>query len=124
MYKKYALNDYSMEAVLYRFFQKVRITDSCWWWQGSKSKQGYGMFMPGSDLPHKAAHRILYQILVGEIPHTHQIDHLCRNPSCVNPNHLECVTVSENIKRMWEYRRFRREFIISEKRIVWEKRTI
>ena len=42
------------------------------------------------------AHRVAYEHLVGQIPEGMQLDHLCRNRICVNPEHLEPVTASEN----------------------------
>ncbi len=45
------------------------------------------------------AHRWIYQYMVGEIPEGWTIDHLCRNTSCVNPDHLEAVTHKENVLR-------------------------
>lgn len=45
------------------------------------------------------AHRAAYELLIAPIPNDKVIDHLCRNPSCVNPDHLEVVTQRENILR-------------------------
>lgn len=45
------------------------------------------------------AHRAVYEALVGPIPPELELDHLCRNPACVNPAHLEPVTRKENVRR-------------------------
>ena|SRR3990167_3261492 len=84
-------NDLGMD----RFWSKVEKTDSCWNWKGSRI-QGYGYFRLGKW---RRAHRISYEWSKGKIPNGLQIDHLCRNRSCVNPNHMELVTLQENVKR-------------------------
>lgn len=65
----------------------------CWSWQLKVSKLGYGY--KGQAL----AHRLYYEFLVGPIPPELEIDHLCRNKDCVNPEHLEAVTASVNQRR-------------------------
>lgn len=64
----------------------------CWPWTGTAIR-GYGKF---GDFQ---AHRIAYTLERGPIPDGLTIDHLCRNPGCVNPAHLEPVTVRENTLR-------------------------
>ena len=69
----------------------------CWVWQKSMNSQGYGHIGVGHRV--LSAHRVSYEVFVGEIPEGLTIDHLCRNPSCINPAHLEPVTMRENILR-------------------------
>jgi len=74
--------------------------EGCWPWRGHVTKKGYGLFWAGYDLGRlKAAHRFAYALLRGTIPKGATIDHLCRNRSCVNPDHLEPVTNRENVRR-------------------------
>lgn len=80
-----------------RFWSYVDKTDSCWNWKGGKSKSGYGNFWYNEKTIR--VHRFAYELLVGKIPKGLQIDHLCRNRACVNPTHLEVVTIKENINR-------------------------
>ena len=81
-----------------RFWSKVKKTDSCWIWTGYRDKDGYGRFGIDEKIKHKA-HRFSYELVNGKIPNNQEIDHLCKNTSCVNPDHLEIVTHQENIKR-------------------------
>jgi len=80
-----------------RFIKKVNKTNGCWLWTAAKSDKGYGQFkLNGKASP---AHRISYTHFVGTIPDGLHIDHLCRNRSCVNPDHLEPVSQRENMRR-------------------------
>lgn len=71
--------------------------DECWHWLGIMHMAYYGQFK--HDHKRYAAHRFSYEYFVGPIPEGLVIDHLCRIPSCVNPKHLEPVTVRENTRR-------------------------
>ena len=88
-----------------RFWVKVRAGSipahrpdlgPCWVWTGSRNRNGYGQFWHGR---HMGAHRFAYEALVGSMPDGLQSDHLCRNRSCIRPDHLEPVTGSVNLKR-------------------------
>jgi hypothetical protein len=80
-----------------RFWSKVRKTETCWLWTGGKTTAGYGHIWDGSKVVY--AHRLAYEWFVSPIPESLTIDHLCRVPACVNPSHLEPVTIGENTRR-------------------------
>jgi hypothetical protein len=84
-----------------RLMSKIRHVGEHWMWTGAKSGSGYGVLsMPTpSGWQPRPAHRIAYELLVGSIPDGLTIDHLCRVRLCVNPAHLEPVTMRENILR-------------------------
>jgi hypothetical protein len=79
-----------------RFWRRVEVAD-CWEWTGSCDRHGYGQFYDG--VRNTRAHRYAYKTLVGPIPRGLVIDHLCRNTICVNPDHMQVVTVRENTLR-------------------------
>lgn len=87
-----------------RFMTHVEKSASCWVWTAATDKDGYGRFYRDAKSPRHVAHRFAYEAMVGPIPDGLQIDHLCRNTSCVNPAHLEPVTLDENVRRAWEVR--------------------
>lgn len=69
----------------------------CWNFTGSVSKDGYGR--RSFDGKMTTAHRSVYEQLRGPIPDGLDLDHLCRNRRCVNPDHLEPVTRRVNVMR-------------------------
>lgn len=81
-----------------RFWPKVRMTHTCWVWTASTRDGEYGQFRD-DDQAKVFAHRWAYEWFVGPIPAGLTIDHLCRNPRCVNPAHLEPVTSKINTLR-------------------------
>ena len=82
-----------------RFLLHVEITDGCWLWVAHRDKLGYGRFTVSTAQRAQFAHRVAYELFVGPIPEGLELDHLCRNPSCVNPEHLEAVPHRENLMR-------------------------
>lgn len=81
-----------------------RTETGCWEFTGRRDKDGYGRVASrragkaeGQSL--YGAHRLMYELEVGPIPDGLFLDHLCFNPPCMNPAHLEPVTNSENLLR-------------------------
>lgn len=80
-----------------RFFSRVRMTDGCWIWTGCSIPKGHGQIYHDGRM--RPAHRVAYEQLVGPVSDDLDVDHLCRNPACVRPDHLEPVTRRENVLR-------------------------
>ncbi len=76
----------------------------CWVWKSARSAKGYAWFWTGLRRPDGApvmqhAHRWAFEHWCGPVPEGLQLDHLCKNPACVNYAHLEPVTAKENCHR-------------------------
>lgn len=88
------------ETLEQRFWKNVNVrptTDECWLWQGPLRRDGYaGIRAFGSNW---LAHRVAYALVVSSPERELTLDHLCRNKACVNPWHLEQVTLKANILR-------------------------
>lgn len=79
------------------YVDKGETDEDCWLWNGATQATGYGICRHEGKT--RRAHRVVYTLLVGEIPEGLHLDHLCRVRSCVNPKHLEPVTNAENGRR-------------------------
>lgn len=90
-------------TVIDRLLDKVeRVTESgCWVFSGAVDPCGYARIALNGV--NRQAHRVSYELHVGEIPAGMQIDHLCKVRCCVNPAHLEVVTQAENTRRADSY---------------------
>lgn len=70
------------------------VTESgCWEWRGAKTWEGYGVYRG------RNTHRIMFERVRGPLTKGLVLDHLCRNPPCMNPEHLEEVTHRVNVGR-------------------------
>ena len=69
----------------------------CWNWTASTNGR-YGVIRT-PDRGGQVAHRVMWEETVGLVPEGLELDHLCKNKLCVNPDHLEPVTRAENIRR-------------------------
>lgn len=86
-----------MKTAEERFAEKwVADENGCHVWTAGKAGNGYGSFWLGRT---RLAHRVAWEWAKGHIPDGRQLDHLCRNRSCVNVDHLEPVTCRENVLR-------------------------
>jgi len=87
------------KKALIRFQKKIEldIISGCWLWKAHINHYGYGQFWLDGD--HRKSHRVSYEHWNGKIPDGLDLDHLCRNRACCNPQHLEPVTRKENICR-------------------------
>jgi hypothetical protein len=84
------------EGYAERFWARVeKAEDGCREWTRGHLPAGYG------QLGRCYTHRIAYELAHGPIPEGLEIDHLCRNRGCCNPDHLEAVTHHENTLRAW-----------------------
>jgi hypothetical protein len=73
----------------------------CWEWRGERNPKGYGrMTLPAPYFRRVRAHRAAWLVMRGPLGYGMTIDHVvCQNTGCVNPDHLEEVTLAENLVR-------------------------
>jgi len=86
-----------MLSIEERLKRHTRREGACLVWVAATNGRGYGqMRIHGRTVyPHRAS----YELVIGPIPPGHVIDHLCRNPLCVEPSHLEPVPMGTNSAR-------------------------
>lgn len=88
------------QPLLERFLASIVVTETCVEWRAFRNENGYGRLNVAGKQVY--AHRLSYELFVGQIPEGMTIDHLCENHGCVWPQHLELVTLSANVLRRFE----------------------
>jgi hypothetical protein len=96
MMAKNSLDYNQFNEIPERFWKYVIKTDTCWLWLG-KTDDGYGRFH--INYKFYLTHRLIYAVMKSKLGSNSQIDHLCKNRNCCNPDHLEEVTHIENTRR-------------------------
>lgn len=84
------------EQLEHRILSRTVKTESCWFYTGAKMS-GYGSLTINGK--RRGVHRLYYEIVKGSIPEGLELDHLCMNKHCINPDHLQAVTHLENTRR-------------------------
>ena len=69
----------------------------CTVWRRYRTPKGYGLITV--DGKKRRVHQVAYELVNGPVPPGLEIDHLCRNHACLDPEHLEAVTHRENMLR-------------------------
>ena len=88
-------------SIIDKILARIKIVGNCHEWQGGHSGHGRGggyprMWLDGHTV---AVRRVVYTHYHGFIPRRLQVDHICENRLCLNPDHLELVTNLENQRR-------------------------
>jgi len=88
---------YNTKPPITRIYEKIKYVGNCWIYTGSKDRYGYGRI--GIKLRRVSTHRFMYEYYCGSISPDLELDHLCRNHACCNPEHLEAVSHQVNMHR-------------------------
>lgn len=74
---------------------KTSDPNGCWLWTGYCTPLGYGMYGK-----HEFAYHYPWEQIHGPIPKGKVLDHICSNPTCVNPSHLRAITQQQNLEHL------------------------
>lgn len=99
----------------------IKTPNGCWDWTGPLRGHRYAAFMVNGK--NVMVHRWAYETYVGPIPEDHQIDHICTNTKCVNPEHLRPMLPYENVRAYWREQRgyCRNGHEMTPENVVWRQ---
>lgn len=100
-----------------RWVSKVDTSGDCHLWVASKKPAGYGQ-ITFKDRP-RYAHRVAWIAKNGEVPEGAELDHICRNRGCVNPDHLRAVSHMENMQNQPGFNVCKRGHDMSDNALVY-----
>lgn len=83
------------------FWAKVDKSPGCWNWTAAKDRDGYGVWSvrQNGKIKQYRVHRVALMGTPNGLDESLTVDHLCKNKTCLNPEHLEQVSLAENVKR-------------------------
>lgn len=110
-YRKYCLGHRATTVPV----EYLILDSGCWEWQRYRNKGGYGVKKIGKRVV--LAHRYYYEKYTNLIPDGYEIDHICHNRACVNPEHLRLATRSQN----QHHQLIRKDGVSSYKGVTWSK---
>lgn len=80
----------------------------CWFWLGNRNDKGYGRLSVWHQGRYQKllAHRVSFTTFKEiDIPPDKEVDHLCQNPWCIAPDHLQLVPIPVNRGKLVQQRK-------------------